>query len=704
MAQHPKKFINRELSWLEFNHRVLEEAQDRSVPLLERLKFLAITDSNLNEFFMVRVGGLCMLEEQGSRKTDPAGLTPSKQLSAIRRRVSQFADDQYQCYNRNLEPALKKAGVSRMRFEELSDEQKVYAAHIFENEISPVISPIAVDLDAELPLTRNLHLHLIVRLKPVSESMRPRFALIPVGINIKRFIQLPADKGYEYLCVEDLVKAHVHHLFKGEEIAECVAFKITRNADLSVREDLASDLLAEMETVLEARKVSECVRLEVEKHVSRITLNFLKQVYAVGDERVVHISGPLRLSDFMSIATMDGFEQLVYTPWLPQQSIDVDPKASIFSVLAKRNVLLYHPYESFEPVLRFIQEASEDPDVLAIKQILYRTSKNSPIIAALKQAAEHGKYVTAIVELKARFDEARNIEWAKELEQAGVQVVYGVKGLKTHGKIAIVVRRESRGIVRYCHFGTGNYNESTARLYTDISYLTTHEELGRDGASFFNAITGYSQPQQYRHIAAAPAGLRDTLLKLIEQECERKKHGQKALIMAKMNSLVDPKIIKALYAASQTGVEIHLNVRGICCLRAGVAGLSENIRVVSIIDRFLEHARIFYFLHGGDEKLFISSADWMQRNLDKRVELMAPVIDAACRRKLTGMLETHFKDTVKGRILTQHDTWVRLSPKTKKKGLRCQEALHHQASKALTKALKRRRTTFEPHRPPDSRS
>ena len=699
MTSPPSKFINRELSWLEFNQRVLEEAQDESLPLLERLKFLAITASNLDEFFMVRVGGLQIVAERGNAAPDPAGLMPVEQLQAISERTHQMVRDQYACYGEQLEPALAAAGMKRVRPAELSERQRSLAEQIFEAEIYPVFTPQAVTA-ADFPLLVGCTLNACVRLNPTaSQPTTPRFAILPFGRGAARFFTLHADRGYAYILLEDIVRLFAGRFFSGEEVVECVPFRITRNADLAMREDSAADLLAGMEELLDARRRSDCVRLEVAADVSEELLAFFRLALEVNDTDIFPANGPLELSAFMPLTEMKGFDPLRYDPWPPQPSPDIDPKASLFDVIARRDVLLHHPYESFEPVVRFIEEAANDPDVLAIKQILYRTSRNSPVVAALSRAAQRGKRVTAIVELKARFDEARNIEWAKNLEQNDVQVIYGVKGLKTHAKICIVVRREPHGIQRYIHFGTGNYNEITARLYSDISFLTCNEELGADATEFFNAITGYSQPQGFRKLDAAPLGLRDKLLEMIGSETQRKAQGQKASIVAKLNSLVDPVIIHALYAASQAGVKIKLNVRGICCLRPGVEGLSDNITVVSIVDRFLEHARIVYFYHGGDERVFISSADWMPRNLDRRVELLVPVEDNTSKRRLIAILDTHFQDTEKARKLMPDGSYKRIRASGKKKG-RSQEVFYHDVCQAVKQSEQSQRTVFEPHRAP----
>jgi polyphosphate kinase len=693
------KFINRELSWLEFNQRVLDESCDPEIPLLERLKFLAITASNLDEFFMVRVGGLQMVAERPSSKQDASGLTPQEQLTAISQRTRQMLADQYACFMADLEPKLAASGIKRIRTQDLSERQSRSLEQVFAEEIFPVLSPVAVTGVDDFPLLSNQSLNILVQLAPAVGSEQPRFAVISLRRSSSRFITLHVDGGYGYTLIEDVIRLYVERFFPGEKIVEAVPFRLTRNADLSVRDDLAADLMTEIEEILDARKQSACVRLEIAAGASDAALAFLKQVLSVHTDDVFSTPGPLDLSAFMQLTDLPGFDNLKYEAWPPQPSPQVDPRKSIFDVLTQQDVLLIHPYDSFEPVMRLVESAADDPDVLAIKMTLYRTSRNSPIVAALRRAAERGKYVTAVVELKARFDEARNIEWAKNLEHAGVQVIYGVKGLKTHSKICLVVRREPQGIQRYLHFGTGNYNENTSRLYTDVSFMTCNEELGADGTNFFNAITGYSQPQQFRKLEAAPIGLREKLIEMIDIETQRRQQGQDAEIVAKVNALVDPKIIEALYAASQAGVRIRLNVRGICCLRPGVPGLSENIHVVSIVDRFLEHARIMYFLHGGDKRVFISSADWMSRNLDRRVELLIPIEDAALRNRLISTLETYFQDNVKAHILTADGTYVRATPGDSEP-LRCQEYFYREARQAVKQAEQSRRTVFEPHRAP----
>jgi polyphosphate kinase len=698
MSPKSPKFFNRELSWLEFNQRVLDEAKDESVPLLERLNFLSITATNLDEFFMVRVGGLQILRQQGVTKPDLAKMTPADQLEAIEARVRRMTAEQDACFAEGLIPRLHEEGIRRVLPSHLTEHQLRGVERLFRSDVFPVITPMAVDLRHRFPLLKNLGLNIAVRIRGREAGQRPRFAVIPIGTALERLIPIPSE-GFAFLLLEDLIGMFIDQLFPGEKVAEYSVFRITRNADLSIREDLAADLLNEMLDLLDARKQSSCVRLEIEEKASKGLLTFLRKALKVSDADVYRCPGPLDLSAFRRLVALDGFRKLKNESWPPQATPDLDPKVSIFKELSRKSVLLCHPYDSFDPVLRLVQEAANDPDVLAVKQILYRTSRNSPIIAALRQAAENGKYVTAIVELKARFDEARNIEWATELEQAGVQVIYGVKGLKTHAKVCIVVRREPEGVVRYLHFGTGNYNEITARLYSDVSYLTSDPVLASDASAFFNSITGYSQPQKLLKLEAAPVGLRERFLELIENEIQRKRQGQGALIIAKMNSLVDAGMIKALYDASRAGVKVQLNVRGICCLRPGVRGLSDNISVVSIVDRFLEHARVFYFYQGGEERIYISSADWMTRNLDRRVELLVPVEPPDLRKRLISTLQIYFKDNAKSRKLLPDGNYQRLAPAPGRRPIRSQEILYQQACDLLREERQARRTVFEPHRP-----
>lgn len=742
MSVEPR-FFNRELSWLEFNQRVLDEASDASIPLLERLKFLAITASNLDEFTMVRIGSLQMLEAEGDMRPDPTGMATSQQLKAIGERMQAFLGEQYRCLLSDIEPALAEAGMRRLHPAELNERQVHHLQMIFDQEIFPILTPLAVesiagvppetdapaktgrksksgkkksvaektpdqalaatdsrtDLDTpSFPALINQSISLCVKFAPENGSSSPRFAIVPFGRTRQRFITLPGDSGFSYILLEDVVGMFLARFFPGETIQEYVPFRITRNADLELQEDQASDLLSEMQEIVNARRQSDCVRLELAEHACATVREFLQSALDVPDRWVFPAPGPLDLAAFFRLCDSQGFDSLRYEPWPPKPTVQIEASESMFEAVSRRDILIYHPYESFDPVVRLIDEAADDPDVLAIKQTLYRTSAKSPIVAALKRAAQKGKYVTAVVELKARFDEQRNIEWARDLERADVQVVYGVKGLKTHAKICLIVRREPQGIQRYVHFGTGNYNEITARVYSDVSLMTCNEDLGADATAFFNAITGYSQPQRFRQIEMAPIGLREKLAEMIEAEIEHKRHKQKAMIILKLNALVDEKMIELLYSASQAGVKIRLNVRGVCCLRPGVPGLSENITVTGVIDRFLEHARILYFYHGGDERVFISSADWMPRNLDRRVELLVPVDDRECRRSLIAILKTSLADNVKARRLLSDGRYEPVRPSNQSETVRSQEVLYRRVSEAMEDASRAALATFEPHR------
>jgi len=696
----PPVYNNRELSWLHFNTRVLEEGLDVNQPVLERLKFLAITSSNLDEFFMVRVGGLQQLLLQAKVDQDNSGWSPADLLAEISRRTHAMVARKYDCLMNDLKVKLHDAGIRRLLMNKLTPSLYEYLEGVFEHELYPVITPIAIKNVEDLPQLPGLTVLLLVRLKAdEKKSKRPRFAVVLIPKRLGRFITAPVEEGHNYVLVEDVVGEFIGRLFPGEPVAEVTPFRITRNADMSVSEDLAADLLSRMKDILVARKQSSCVRLEVSDTISKSSLSYLNQLFSVNSDNTYLLPGPLDLSAYFGLARMTGFDGLREKPWPPQLPPAVPPNSSIFEAISRKDILLHHPYESFDPVVRLVEEAADDPNVLAIKQILYRTSENSPIIAALVRAASRDKHVTAIVELKARFDEARNIGWAEALEQSGVQVIYGIKGLKTHAKICVVVRKEAGGIRRYVHFGTGNYNEITARLYTDTSYMTCQDDYGADATAFFNMITGYSQPVSFRKIEAAPIGLRARVLELIEGETMRCEQGQPAQIRARINSLVDQDIINALYRASQAGVKIQLNVRGVCCLRPGVAGLSENIEVTSIVDRFLEHSRILYFHQGGDPMLFISSADWMPRNLDRRIELLVPVDDEDARQKLISNLDAIFRDNAKARRQLNDGTYERVKLTKGAKVFRSQEWFYQQACEADRQAKSIQPLTFQPERP-----
>lgn len=699
-------YFDRELSWLEFNQRVLNEALEPGVPLLERLKFLAITSSNLDEFYRVRVGALSILAEAGITRTAPSGLNPEQQLTAVRERIRSMVAAQYRCYLHDLAPQLAEQGIQRLLATQLNAVQKRTVRQIFDQEIFSVLTPMAIHPGGTFPMLPNQMLSVCARLLPRpdvenSESTDHRFAIIPFGRTLSRFFSVPSEKGLCYMHLEDIVAMSIDEFFPGEDVEECVALRITRNAEVEVQELTPQGLAWNMADVLRARTSAECIRLELDDAASPEITEFLKQQLNLTDVEVTRVPGPVDLGGFMELAGRRGFENLRDEPWPPVNSPDVPSEELMFDILADRDVLLFHPYESYEPVVRLIEEAADDPDVIAIKQTLYRISRNSQIVKALLRAVENGKHVTVLLELKARFDEERNLRQARELEAMGAQVIYGVKGLKTHAKVCIIVRREPHGIQRYMHFGTGNYNEATARLYSDASLLTSDEDLGMDALAFFNAISGYSQPPySYRKLSAAPQRLRDTLRELVEEETGRRRDGEEARIILKLNAITDTALINSLYEASQAGVEILLNIRGICCLKPGIPGLSENIRVVSVVDRFLEHARILYFHRGGESSLFISSADWMTRNLDQRKELLVPVESDHCRRQLLRILETYFEDNTKASLLMSDGSYVPIRDKDETP-IRSQEKLYRIAREAVRRQERRRRTVFEPHRPED---
>lgn len=702
------RYINRELGWLEFNQRVLDQAADPSIPALERAKFLAITSSNLDEFTMVRVGSLQMQLRQNSMIRDPSGLTVAEQLDQVNSRSGIMVSKQYAVLKESLEPLLAAAGIHRIDLDACNDRCSKAADNRFHEDVIAVLSPQMISDDRPFPLLQGLGIHLCVRLKadPCRSPNQPaaeenpsewEFAVVPLGRTVPRLLPMPSDQGHAYLLLEAMVSHYIDEFFPGREVTECIPFRITRNADVELRENEAPDLMLGMEEVLESRRQSRVVRLEYAQGASDPMLAFLSEKMLLTNQNLYPIDGPLDLTYLFALHGLEGFDALRDEPWPAQSTPGIDPAEPMFSTISAGDLLLVHPYESFDPVVRLIEEAAMDPDVLAIKQVLYRTSRNSPIVGALMRAAERGKYVSVIVELKARFDEARNIEWAREMEQAGVQVIYGIRGLKTHAKVCIIVRREPQGIVRYMHFGTGNYNEVTANLYSDISLLTCNDSLGSDATAFFNGVTGSSELQPMNHLAAAPVALRNRILDLIEAETSRCEQGQKAEITAKLNALVDTQVIDALYRASQAGVKVQLNIRGVCCLKPGVKGLSESVRVVSIVDRYLEHARILCFHHGGDDQLFISSADWMPRNLDRRIELLVPVEDPAAKKKLIQTLRAYFRDNTNTWMMKKSGKYQRVEPKGD--AIRVQKLLYERAHAAIRESDQDRRSQFEPHVP-----
>ncbi len=654
-------YINRELSWLEFNERVLEEAFDKTNPILERFKFLAITASNMDEFFMVRVAGLMEQVYAGRTKKDVAGLTPAQQLEKISQRIHEMVARQYNCLNRSIMPQLKADNIIFKAYGELSQEQKEFIKSYFNSTLFPVLTPMAIDSSRPFPLLANKSLNLIVELE--GEDM---YAVVQVPSVIARLVELPDTKDgkREFILLEDIIKHFADKLFEGCKVVSVSAFRITRNSDLEIDEEDSHDLLVEIEESIKRRKWGEPVRLEIEKEISPNAFVFLKERLELKDEDIYKIPGILDLTVCFAIAGIKGCDDLCDAP-MPPIGVKAFRDRNMFEVIREKDVLVHHPYESFDCVVNFVKTAAADPQVLAIKQTLYRVSGNSPIIGALIQAAENGKQVTVLVELKARFDEENNINWARKLEKAGCHVVYGLVGLKTHCKTCMVVRKEEDGIRRYVHLGTGNYNDKTAKLYTDMGMFTAKESYGADVSKLFNVLTGYSKSTNYCKIAVAPTGLRDMFISNIMNEAENARKGMPARIIAKMNSLVDEGVIKALYEAAEAGVDIQLIVRGICCLRPGVAYVSENIRVTSIVGRFLEHSRIYYFENGGDAKIYLASADWMPRNLDRRVEVAFPVEDESVRAEVLDIIRVTLADTVKARVMQSDGTYKRVDKRGK---------------------------------------
>jgi len=695
----PIPYINRELSWVEFDQRVLNEALRNDLPLLERVKFLAISASNLDEFFQVRIGGLMAMKRGGIKQADASGLTPTRNLAALRQRILTMMEDQYALFGGTLVPTLTKSGIRLLSPADLSIEQSAQLTANFEDLVFPLLTPLAVDSGESPPVIPALHLIVACRLLD-PETEITRHALIPIPETMpRRFAVADDSAALSFLLIEDLVALHADRLFPGETVTATTTFRVTRNSDIAVREEDATDLADEMEDVLTARRFADTVRLEIRSDAPRDLARVIREVTAAGPSEIYQVDGPPGLGSLMDLAFLTDFEHLRDADWPAQNPPALTPGTSMFETISSGDVLLHHPYESFEPVLRLIEEAAVDPDVVAIKQVLYRTAKKSRIIDALIQAAENGKHVTVLVELKARFDEARNLDRADELQRAGAQIVYGVKGLKTHAKICMIIRRESGHLRRYVHLGTGNYNETTSRLYTDISYLTCKPEYGNDASLFFNAVSGRSKLLRFQRLVPAPTAMKSTLIDLITGEAERAKQGLPSRITAKVNSLQDPDIIAALYKASRAGVEIKLNVRGICCLKPGDPKFSKNIEVVSIIDRFLEHARIFHFHQGGDSKVCISSADWMTRNLEKRVELMIPIEEPALKRRLIRILDTFFQDNVQASTLLPDGTSRRIAKPKGAKPFRAQEQFYQHARKAAKAREHERAMTFEPHVP-----
>ena len=657
----PAYYENRELSWIKFDQRVLSEARDKSIPLLERLKFVSITSSNLDEFFMVRVASLKDMVHAKYKKRDIAGMTATEQLSAINKQARELVNIQYSTFSRSLMPLLHKEGIYLLdAHEDLNEEQARFVDRYFMENVYPVLTPMAVDASRPFPLIRNKTLNIAALLTGKKTEDETVFATVQVPSVLPRLVQIPSEgETKSFILLEQIIERNIGILFSNYKVLCAYPYRIMRNADLTIDEDEASDLLKEIENKLKMRQWGEVIRLEIEEKVDKKLLKFLKTELKVSDEDIFQIAGPIDLTFLMKMYGIDGYDHLRYKPYTPQQVPEITPGSDIFAAIRKGDIFLHHPYETFDPVVDFIRQASKDPDVLAIKQTLYRVSGNSPIISSLAQAAENGKQVSVLVELKARFDEENNILWAKMLEKAGCHVIYGLLGLKTHSKITLVVRREEEGIRRYVHLGTGNYNDSTAKLYTDCGLLTCDPLIGEDATAVFNMLSGYSEPLGWNKLSLAPLWLRGRFLRLIQRETRNAREGIPARIVAKMNSLCDREIIASLYEASNAGVKIQLIVRGICCLRAGIPGLSENITVCSIVGNFLEHSRIFYFENDGEPQIFMGSADWMPRNLDRRVEILFPVEDEKLKARICHILEVQLADNVKAQYLRPDGTYAK---------------------------------------------
>ncbi|URN83131.1 RNA degradosome polyphosphate kinase [Acetobacterium wieringae] len=671
-------FINREISWLDFNYRVLDEAYDKCNLVMDRLKFLAITASNLDEFFMVRVAGIMDQINVGYNKKSVDGLTPIEQLAVLNSMTQEMMARQYTCLSKSIIPELNQNNIFFLRYDELNEEGKDFALHYFRHECYPVLTPQAIDNSRPFPLVKNNQVYLCIMLHDTEAKIKDEkdfMAILEIPKVLDRIIALPKAKESDvlnYIFIEDLISPFVNELFTGYDVKQVSEFRITRNGDLAIDEDEAEDLLIEIEKSIQQRKWGASIKLEVTRDMSKKMKKWLMHELEIIESELYELKGNLDLTCFMKFQNRSEFNELReprYTPLISNEFYEVD---DIFEVIREKDRLLHHPYQSFQTVVDFVRAASIDPDVLAIKQTLYRVSGDSPIIEALIQAAQNGKQVTVLVELKARFDEANNIVWAKKLEQAGCHVIYGLVGLKIHCKMILVVRKESDGIRRYVHLGTGNYNDVTAGLYTDLGMFTAKESYGSDVSTLFNLLSGYSHYTLWKKIEVAPKTLRNAFYIAIDREIENVKMGEKGKIIAKMNALVDEDIINKLYEASQAGVEIQLIVRGMCSLKPGLLGMSEHITVHSIVGTFLEHSRIYYFYNQGKEDIFLSSADWMERNLNRRIETLFPVEEESLKKKLKHILEITLKDTIKTRLMTETGEYIRVD-KRGKELLSCQD-------------------------------
>lgn len=683
--KNPHFYENRELSWISFNKRVLGEARDKSNPLLERLKFLSITASNLDEFVMIRVASLKDMVHAGYDKPDISGKTPANQLKEINKSMHELVNVQYSTYNRSLIPLLKKHNIKVIKcHEELSDQQGEYVDAYFIENVYPVLTPMAVDSSRPFPLIRNKSLNIAaLLLKKKEDNEVLEFATVQVPSVLPRIVKLTNGKKGEtiVMMLEEIIERNIDKLFLNYDVVCAHPYRIMRNADLTIDEDEAADLLKEIQKQIKMRQWGEAIRLEVEDIVDERLLTMLKKELSISEDDIFKINGPLDLTFLMKMYGLEGYDDLKTPKYQPQPVKGMTLEEDIFMQIRRGDILLHHPYQTFDPVVDFVKMAAKDPKVLAIKQTLYRVSGNSPIIAALALAAENGKQVSVLVELKARFDEENNIVWAKMLEKAGCHVIYGLVGLKTHSKITLIVRKEEDGIRRYVHLGTGNYNDATAKLYTDLGLLSCSEAIGEDATAVFNMLSGYSEPLSWNKLALAPIWLRDKFLNLIRREEENAIAGKPAHIIAKMNSLCDRAIIEELYKASAAGVKIELIVRGICSLKVGIEGVSDNITVTSIVGNFLEHSRVFYFYNGGMEEVYMGSADWMPRNLDKRVEILFPVENDKLRKEVVKILQYQLEDNVKAHILQKDGTYEKVDRRGKQKfnsqDYFCQEAIKY---------------------------
>lgn len=674
----PEYFYNRELSWLKFNLRVLKEAMVKETPLLERLKFIAISASNLDEFFMVRVAGLWNSFDNGIEKRDAAGMSVKEQLVAI----AESAHEQVRTQTKYLHPLIgemKAANLHLRRVSELTDLGKDWLEEYYREVVYPVLTPMAVDASRPFPFLANKTQNLAVEL--IKADGEHSMGLIQVPSVLSRITEVIPEEKRTFVFLEDIIASHCKDLFKGCHILDVVPFRVTRDSDLDLEEEDSVDLMKEVEESLRKRKRGAAVRLEIFKTGNTRIKKFLEENLDVTELEVYEINGPLDPTCFFKFISLPGMWPWLYEPFVPQRPLELPDDSDLFAAIRQNDILLHHPYESFDPVVKLVSDAADDPQVLAIKQTLYRVSGNSPIVAALARAAENGKQVTVLVELKARFDEENNILWARRLEKAGCHVIYGLVGLKTHAKIILIVRKEDNGIKRYLHLGTGNYNDSTAKLYTDLGLMTANDEFGSDASAFFNLLSGYSEPPVWNKLVMAPLGLREKIYSLIDNEINMVKKGKEGRIIAKMNSLIDQPVIQKLYEASAAGVHIDLIVRGICGLRTGIEGISDNITVRSIVGRQLEHSRIFWFANGGDEQLYLSSADWMPRNLNDRVELFFPVETEFHIRRIKGLLDLYLRDNVGAHMMQSNGTYRRV--RNKLEPVSAQSTLYEMAQLAV---------------------